>query len=233
MSNANNHWITLPDTGVVMWDAVVPAPRGNLANLVAFGGKIIDAGKVHRVWDMHRYASGGGPGESFESHVRDAALRGTLPLLLRRREDPDPSGAVSVYRDDGVLEVTTSDLGKLLSELRPERDRKVVQSAPPVVVIGGSYDIDHSEDICVSVRLDTDIWFPRVCGLREDIDDEEFPESYDNHEIAMRHTPRFNAFLREVRAATAAAGGSWAMSDPGGISINYQGAWDLDGILLP
>lgn len=218
-----------------MWDATLPAPTGNIEHLVAFGRKIVDAGKAHRVWDMHRYAAGVGAGDTFESHVRTAARTGKVPLLLRRREDPEPSGVVAVFRDDGIVEVVTSDLGMLLSELRPKRYRKVVRGAPPVVVVGGSYDVDRAEEICVSVRLDTDIWFPRVCGMHDDLDEdmEEFPEFYDNAELARRHTPRFNLFLREVRAATLAAGGTWELSDPGGISVNYQGAWNLDGIVLP
>lgn len=217
-----------------MWDATLPAPAGNIEHLVAFGSKIVDAGKAHHVWDMHRYVAGAGTGDTFESHVRTAALTGKLPLLLRRREDPEPGGTVAVFRDDGIVEVVTSDLGRLLSELRPERSRTVVRSAPPVVVVGGAYDVDRAEGICISVRLDTDIWFPRVCGMHEDLEEdmEEFPESYDNVELARRHTPRFNLFLREVRAATLAAGGTWELSDPGGISVNYQGAWNLDGIEL-
>jgi hypothetical protein len=235
MRNEDNHWITCPVNGIVAWHAVFPGPRGDIENFLTFGAKIVDAGKAHRVWDMHRYAAGSGAGETFESHLRSAALRGALPLFLRRREDPEPSGTVAVYGADGVREVVTSDLGALLSELRPSRYRRAVESAPPVVVKGGAYDVNRSEEIWVSVRLNTDIWFSRVCGLFEDTDDDadELPESYDNHEIAMRHTPRFNAFLREVQAATLVAGGTWAVEDAGGISINYKEWFDVDGIVLP
>lgn len=184
---------------------------------------------------MHRYSAGAGVGNTFEQHVRSAITAGRLPFLIRREEDPQPAGEVAVYRDNSIEEVVTSDLGLLLRELRPDRDRHVTRSAPPVVVGGGSYFADQAEEISVTIRLDSDIWFPQVVGLREDVDDEadESPDSYDNSGLASRHTPRLNAFLADVRAATMAAHGEWHFdSHLGGIADRYRDSCSVDGVLL-
>lgn len=235
MTSKNNHWITLPGEGVALWWAVLPAPSKNPDALVAFGSSVVDAGKRHRVWDMHRYAAGAGSGDTFEQHVRSRIADGKLPYLIRRGEDPEPSGEVAVYRDIAISEVVTSDLGQLLRELRPDRDRRVTRSAPPVVVSGGSYSMDQTEDISVTIRLDSDIWFPQVVGLREELDDDadDRPDWYDNSSLASRHTPRLNAFLQEVRAATIAAHGEWHFDlHLGGIADRYLASCGPEGITL-
>lgn len=235
MSKHINHWITLPGEGVALWWAVLPAPSKNPDALVTFGSRVVDAGKRHRVWDMHRYSAGAGLGETFEQHVRGAITDGKLPFLIRRGEDPEPSGEVAVYRDNEIAEVVTSDLGLLLRELRPDRDRRVTRSAPPVVVSGGSYFMDQAEEISVTIRLDSDIWFSQVVGLREDLDDDadDRPDWYDNSGLASRHTARFNAFLEEVRAATVAARGEWNFDmHLGGIADRYLSSCGANGIVL-
>ncbi len=98
--------------------------------LVRFGSVVVDAGKRHRVWDMHRYAAGG---DTFEQHVRGAIAEGDLPFLIRRAEDPEPAGEVAVYRNNEIADVVTSDDGLLLRELRPERNRTEID---PVAAIG-------------------------------------------------------------------------------------------------
>ena len=52
-----------------------------------------------------------------------------------------------------------------------------------------------------SLGTATDIWFPRA-GV----------DRLDNHVLASRNTPRLNAFLTELRAASAAIGGTWRWS---------------------
>lgn len=233
MSSRSNHWTTLPAEGVALWWAVLPAPSKNPDALVAFGSRVVDAGKRHRVWDMHRY--GAGVGDTFEEHLRGAMADGKLPFLIRRGEDPEPSGEVAVYRDNEIAEVVTSDLGLLLRELRPDRDRRVTRSALPVVVSGGSYFMDQAEEISVTIRLDSDIWFSQVVGLREDLDDDadDRPDWYDNSGLASRHTPRFNAFLEEVRAATLAARGEWNFDTHlGGIADRYVASCGAKGVAL-
>lgn len=235
MNNKSNHWITLPGEGVALWWAVLPAPSRNPDALVGFGSSVIDAGKRHRVWDVRRYSAGAGPGDTFEQYVRGAISEGDLPLLNRRGDDPEPPGEVAVYRDNEIANVTTSDVGLLLRELRPERNRRVTRSAPPVVVHGGSYRCEHVEEVSVTIRLDTDIWFPRVVGLREEIDDEsdEDPDWYDNAALASRHTPRLNAFLQEVRTATIEAHGEWHFDlHLGGLADRYLELCNADGVLL-
>lgn len=235
MTSKSNHWITLPGEGVALWWAVLPAPSKNPDALVGFGGSVVDSGKRHRVWDMRRYSAGAGPGDTYEQYVRRGMSDGNLPLLNRRGDDPEPAGEVAVYRDGEIADVVTSDVGLLLRELRPERNRRVTRSAPPIVVHGGSYRCEHAEEISVTIRLDTDLWFPQVVGLREDLADEadETPDWYDNSALAARHTPRFNAFLRDVRAATIEARGAWHFDlHLGGIADRYLDLCNADGIVL-
>ena len=84
------------------------------------------------------------------------------------------------------------------------------------------------------IGLPSDIWFPYVWGHLEDIDrilrhadgnprrDAHFNEVkqprwehvgqwYDNRELALQHTPRFNRFLQRVRQLGLDYGGTWAM----------------------
>ncbi len=235
MSSKSNHWITLPGDGVALWWAVLPAPSVNPDALVRFGSSVVDAGKRHRVWDMRRYSAGAGPGDTYEQYLRTAISRGNLPVLRRRGEDPEPDGEVAVYRDNEIADVVTSDVGLLLRELRPERNPRVTMSAPPIVVRGGSFTIERAEEVSVSIRLDTDIWFPQVVGLREELDDEadESPDWYDNSALASRHTPRFNAFLQAVRAATIEAQGEWHFDlNLGGLADQYLDMCNADGIML-
>ena len=156
-----------------------------------------------------------------------------MPLAIRRQGELAPSGTVSLYRENGIRDVTTSDLGEVLRELRPERTPRVVQSAAPVVVRGGTFPINRDVEIVVSIRLDTDLWFPQVVGLFEEVpEDEDRPDFFPNEELATRHTPRLNAFLAEVQEATLATGGTWKVIDLGGYASNYFGYLEPGGIAL-
>lgn len=225
MTNERNHWITFPDHRVAGWEATLPGPRGDAERLVQLGIALVDAGKRHGVWNAQRFATTA----DFEAYVRTAVgERGTVPLLFGE----STPGHVACYRDGRIVELEVADVGVLLRELRPDRPTSVTRSAPPVVVRGASLRVDHAEDVVIEIRLDTDLWFPRVMGMCEPIpDDEDAPESYDNRELAARHTPRLNRFLAEVRKRTIELGGRWTMLDADGIARNYTDQWDASGIL--
>ena len=233
-SSTRNHWSTFPDHGVASWEVHLPSASVSLDKLIEFGGFLVDSGKRHRVWDSERYGCGSGSVTSFESTARSFVEdRRLLPFVFRRVDGPQPSGVISVYRDDTIEDVSTSDVGALLSQLRPTRHRKAVQSAPPIVIGGGVHDLSQTDEILVDICLETDLWFPRVIGFLEDVPDEEdTPDWYDNSEVAHRHTPRLNAFLADVHEATIRAGGSWRTFDAGGLAANYTDQWDLGGIRL-
>ena len=106
MSNKRNRWIS-GDFGFASWWAVLPDPSKNPEALIRFGSRFVDAGRRHRVWDMHRYSGGAGPGDTFEQHVRDAMGRGRFPLLIRRGEDRHLSGTAELHLEmcnpDGIV----------------------------------------------------------------------------------------------------------------------------------
>jgi hypothetical protein len=55
---------------------------------------------------------------------------------------------------------------------------------------------------------------------------------YDNSELALRHTPRLNRFLRRVKELTLEYGGRWELSDDQKNDIYYWPMLSEDGIIL-
>ncbi len=51
---------------------------------------------------------------------------------------------------------------------------------------------------------------PWVVGFLERSD---YTAKFDNHELALRHSPRFNAFLAAVQQATLEADGQWYIDE--------------------
>jgi hypothetical protein len=105
----------------------------------------------------------------------------------------------------------------------------------------------------ISIRLPTDIWFPRVYGYMEDIERDkifqehedgsyslikpgpyDFYQWFDNRELALVHTPRLNRFLQRVRQWTVDCGGSWSIDRAACCDelIISDLLWNEDGIIL-
>lgn len=104
------------------------------------------------------------------------------------------------------------------------------------------------------IALPSDIWFPYVWGCLEDVDriqrdedgnpcrDEQFNEVnqprwddvsqwFDNRELALQHTPRFNRFLKRVRQLGLEHDGTWKVERVGSLEES-RGLWNEDGIVL-
>lgn len=235
--NERNHWITFPNFDVIRWAGFLPAPRGNPEALIQFGRTLVDAGKRHLVWDAQRL-----PGatrfdsreQSYEAYLRDAVrLRQRIPLPQDVRPGGDlwTPARLAFYRGDEIVEEEVGNVGELLRNLRPDKSISGARSTSPICISAGSVPVDHEQEVVVVFRLETDIWCPRVVGLDEPGED-EIPESYDNRALAEIHTPRLNAFIRDVRAATLAAGGRWETWEPDGFGMNYIDQWDEFGIRL-
>jgi hypothetical protein len=238
-----NHWITFVNDTVVRWGAFLPGPRGDISGLIRFGVSVVEAGALYEVYralhipGARSYLAGT---ESFEEYLRARAKEGRVPLFPREsRPGPDElwtPARISFYRDDEIVEAEVGDVGALLRELRPndlEAAGMFMRSAAPVTVRGSSVGIDDDQEVLIQVRLDTDLWFPRVMGMLEAVpEDEPKPDFYDNHELAERHTPRLNAFLNELRHSATALGGRWEMIEVDGVGVNYAEQWDESGIHL-
>lgn len=238
--SARNHWITFPEHDVARWEAILPAPRGDAGALVRFGGALAAAGKRYRVWDARRLAGAvpfDATKQSFEEYLAESArTHGRVPLVPLDVRPGDASWTPAVlafYRGEQIVEEEVGDVGALLRALRPGREMSVARSASPVTIAGMSVAVDAERDVRIVVRLESDIWFPRVVGMAEDIPDEdERPESYDNRELAQRYMPRLNSFLDAVRSSLLAAGGRWQRLQPDGFGMNYADQWDERGIVL-
>jgi len=231
-----NHWITFPDDPVAEWDACFPPPRDDAERLVRFACLLVDAGKRHAVWDTRRFVAGAGSGSgTYETYVREALdQRQNLRLALKALDPEAPSMArLAFYRDDRIVEEDVADVGALLATLRPELSPMVTEGAPPITVLGFAVPKAHDKEVRFRIRLDTDIWFPRVTGMGDVyLTHDDDPAYANNRELAARHTPRFNAFLRELRAAALADGGRWDMERLDGFAANYLDQWDENGIAI-
>ena len=149
-----------------------------------------------------------------EPALADAIRRASVEHRIQR---------VCWHGPAGIAEGEVTDLGALLRTLRPDVDPALghyMASEPPVVIFRGAR--------AIRIELATDIWFPFVAGLLEAAS----PRMYDNAELAARHTPRLNAFLRDVRAAAERAGGTWALADPENYGTRYAEMTHVGGIEL-
>jgi hypothetical protein len=239
--NARNQWITFVKDTVIRWGAFLPAPRGDAEALIRFGTGVVDSGNRNSVYRVVR-APAARPYESalqsFETYLRSQVLeRGRIPIFP---EDASPGAElwtparIAFYRGDAVVEEEIGDVGALLRELRPDKIETCgmfMRGASPVTVLGGSVPVDWAQEVRVQIRLDTDIWFPYVTGMCEEIPEEgNKPDLYDNRELAARHTPRLNAFLGEIRRLSIELGGRWEVLDLDGFAVNYAQMWDEAGI---
>jgi hypothetical protein len=144
--------------------------------------------------------------------------------------------------NDRLVEGPCVDLGALLAELEPSPDcipPGFMTHYPPLRVTGTRLEygdtspepqrFSPTQSLEVRLAIHSDIWFPWIYGSAHPACDYE--RMFDNRELAGRHTPRLNAFLRTVAAKTKAIGGSWSVDpdDTGADAIRWLNA---DGILL-
>lgn len=238
-----NRFITFVNDVIAGWEIHLPAPRHGIEPLIRFATTVAKAGQLHAVYRLERLPGRRGYDareESFEEYLL-ARVRESerLPLFP---EDQAPGkelwtpARLAFYRDSACVEEDVGDVGGLLRELRPDRIETAgmfMRRASPVTVCGGSFPLDWTESARVVIRLDTDIWFPSVMGMLEALVEEgEQPESYDNRELAARHTPRLNAFLEELRGTVLDLGGTWGKIEVSGVGVNYAHLWNERGIEL-
>jgi hypothetical protein len=116
--------------------------------------------------------------------------------------------------------VTGGEIADLATLLEPDAaiiSRGFREAFPPVRIIGTK--------VSFTVELHSDIWWPFIFGSAHTR--ANMTHYFDNRELAARHTPRLNAFLRETAAAVVAAGGTWEVDrDETGTD---SGRWVSDG----
>lgn len=147
-----------------------------------------------------------------------------------------PAGArVAIHGPDGnPREVIVDDLGALSRSLHPENlpEEFILdfRTRAPVMMDGGC---QKNGERWFAIRLHSDIWMPWVWGFLEEEDRYPLGPAFANHDLAMLHTPRLNAFLSEVRGATEAAHGTFdVLTEDAGSPFYYAWCVNRDGIEL-
>jgi hypothetical protein len=161
-----------------------------------------------------------------------------IPNLLPEYRVIAPA-RLSYYDIDGTLvDKEVEDVGELLRRVRPPEvdlpddwqelseeyiaseieyvNRRYKATGSAVFVDGRLVPKDSFSDYgtYLSIRLWTDIWFPKVGGYLVDSSQYENRIFKDNRELALRHTPRLNRFLTSVRELTVELGGTWIVDPP-------------------
>jgi hypothetical protein len=195
---------------------------------------ILDAGARHRVFlpvelPLLGYAHGQGRElarlvtlQWTEHHVVDAFAFTGAALAPGAPGSSTVEAEVAWFDRDGTLVVApTANLGAVLRSLAPAPGaiKRFSEPFPPVRITGPrlhyegeppalpAWDPDESIEIRVAVH--SDIWMPYVFGSLHPLANPEL--RFDNRELANIHTPRLNAFLRDVAVAIERAGGDWQL----------------------
>lgn len=146
------------------------------------------------------------------------------------------------YYDNGKLATShISNVASLLRRLYTQEKgvplERFLPQVSPIVIKGNRIelnknDLSFSKSITLSIELYTDIWFPRLQGILENISAYQEGDMYDNAELSLCHTLRLNDFLRDVKALVLEFGGTWRLlNEETGYTL-YRGQLTETGIKL-
>jgi hypothetical protein len=249
-----NLWIHT-ENAFVTWIADFTEIADDPASIHGFVQAALIAGARHRIFDVEEAPVIGYRRE------RDGLLNDVLRRLIEREEVLDLFGFTGAAmmpghprsstvettlcyydRADQLVERTVTDLGAVLASLEPVPGsiaKAFMTHYPAVRIRGRRYTsvrqgipIDrsaHPLPAAVLIAIHSDIWFPWVFGSAHPLHD--YVRMFDNRDLANRHTPRLNAFLREVAAAALRVGGSFGVW-PDGTGTQAIECVDDEGVLL-
>jgi hypothetical protein len=244
-----NLWITNGDE-LVEWVADLSVAAADPHRLLAWLRRVLTAGERYEVYSVREAPLAGFHSGSlfalleqrFEHEgvvdVGHFASSGTRRIDGRTLRSAARMAYVDQHGD--VVEDGVENLGALLRSLRPDDvpvSAGLMVDCPPLDVAGSLIDFAHPERsfwrgpagrVRVRFSLRTDIWFPMVIGFLADTTD--VTPTHDNRPLAERHTPRLNAFLTEVRAATLDLGGRWDLDEE--IRFTRQDMISTAGVVL-
>ena len=241
-----NVWIQT-EPAFATWVADLSALRTEPRALLDVVAAILDAGARHRVFVPvelpelgYQRGAAGALAERLEAQWRDdrvVDLFGfTGAAMAPGAGSSTVEAEVAWFDRDGAIAVgPTTDLGAVLRAHEPGVARCFAESYPPVRIVGPSLafgddgPLDDVEPPMIAIALHSDLWQPYVFGSGHPAADHV--RHFDNRALAERHTPRLNAFLREVAAAVVTAGGTFAI-DPGESSTDTARWLDARGIDL-
>lgn len=231
----DNQWVTRGDD-FAEWVADLTPAAADPPALLAWLRTLLAAGEEQQVYRLLESPLAGyrreRDGELDLGHFASSGVRPVDGVRLR------VSARLAHHGPDGrVVEGEVENLGALLRSLHPAEAAVsgfLALDCPPLDLSGPLLDLAHPErsrwrslagTVLVRLAVRSDIWFPAVDGLLVGGEDDR---RVDNSALAARHTPRLNAFLAQVHAATEAVGGRWEVDD----EISGPGPVSEDGIVL-
>lgn len=152
-----------------------------------------------------------------ETQVVDAFAFTGAAMLPDHPSSSHVTARLALYEGDRLVERVVADVGVPLRASEPvpgSLGHGFTRPFPPVRITGPElrYTAGRHGLTLTAVRsprfhiaLHSDIWFPFVFGSAHPLADHV--RMFDNRALASRHTPRFNAFLRDVSRAVQEAGG--------------------------
>ncbi len=195
-----NNWNAYDTHEVFSWESDLPPE----ADLLAWQDAVLTAGERHRILRILTAPAWG------YRRDRDGPLH---PWLQRHGdriapEPPLPAGfllgtvryttatLLAYATPTGIVEDWFTDVADLAAAAGLPSPRHTEYEPLSLAVVGWD---DGSAT--ASLGTATDIWFPRTG-----------PDLLDNHVLAGRNASRLNAFLTDLRAASASIGGTWRWS---------------------
>jgi len=247
-----NQWISTSKEVFARWRVTIPPPRGDIEPALQFALAVAAAGEQEQVWTPIRLRAAipfeRSAAASLEVHLRTLiAERGAAPMFHVGSEvgsSANLTPALLSYFDEAgnIVDAEVANVGDLVRQLHrrtaPLTNRSC-GAVSPVILDGPPLFPGGDRALQLDIRLQTDIWFPRVDGWIEDEAEDGDLEAdwsagpHDNSALAARHTPRFNRFLAEVRRAAIAVGGSLELGEGYGYGELYTPEQvDEHGILI-
>lgn len=222
-----NYWIS-DKNAFAYWvsDFPIVKDKSDVQRIINFIRRCVEVGEQEQILMIRKSSQSprfdSSSGESYPDFVeRMVSESGQLPLFNIGYPNADTIIAkVCYYTKNGEITLEeVSDMAFLLKQLRSPSAADVefglnAYPRPPVHISGYetlsvSPPPQREYGPAITIRVHTDIWFPKVVGYLEENSALTTGEMFDNRELAQCHTPRFNRFLLGVHQATLELGGIW------------------------
>jgi len=244
-----NHWICHRNDSFAEWRAAFSEEKMvSPWEILQFMKQVYEMGEATAVYRVHRTEGASSYRENSElsyiQHLQKVLDKtgefiGFKDFSSGPRRDIENEGflatsRLSYFLETGeIAESEIGDIGKLLMQLRRDKIRHArnhMAAFFPLILYGqqGGWSEDGTPyRTSLTICIHTNIWFPKVRGFPS-----EPWQWYDNSELALRHTPRLNRFLRRVKELTLEYGGRWELSDDQKDDIYYWPMLSENGIVL-
>jgi hypothetical protein len=259
MVTDRNYWATYRDS-ITRWEGELPPPaKLGVERVFEFARHILESAEREQVMRLtfvsSRAAPPGGHVPTWLDVMRAKFEQEGALLLFPAHGLPErwigghlrQPARLAHYQGDRIIEGDVEDVGDLEKAVVMARggDPHGIRSTLPIV-LGGDAPNEEGEapgrpptrELPIYLGLQTDIWFPRVIGLRMgDLSgraDEWHPARgrdrlMDNSALAAHHTPRLNRFIGTLRDTILELGGTWDKPD---VDPSYEPMVHSGGILL-